>query len=382
MKYQRKLLVCTAALLLASVVVPGPWRSTPAVARAAAQPVRLAPPGQGLAAKPGERGATFWAFDAQIVRTTTTFPDAVAVAERTFDGDVHARLVDRGGVEAGRLNVDGIGVGTEAIQYYPPGGEAPLHAYNQAGAKSTLDWANRQVYSLWKDRVRGPSDALVWQDGLMRPAAAARQAFERDIIALETEWTGGIRTKATRKSVKGHRALANLSVDDDVIVSRVVRDGVEIGAGNWFENSRILMWEFPNLTKGYISPDHLKQFGGWPFVPDMAWLNLQMMAFHHYKTLIQEKGFVARAAAPSWPARLAALIEPTLHANEPGCDDLHWLDGTVLRYCCDVHDACYEKTGCYATSWWYWWRSWTCTFCNTWVIGCFATGGGVFFMAI
>ena len=40
------------------------------------------------------------------------------------------------------------------------------------------------------------------------------------------------------------------------------------------------------------------------------------------------------------------FVAPTLSANEPGCDGLHWLDGTVFRYCCDVHDLCYAKVGC------------------------------------
>ena len=175
MKHHRTLLVCTAALLVGSAVLPGPWRSQPAVAREAPQPVRLAPPGQKFAARPGERGATYWAFDAQIVRTTTRFADAVAVAERTFDGDIEATLTDRAGAHAGRLKVDAVSTGSEALQYFPATGDAPLQAHNQAGARSTLDWANRQVYSLWKDRVGGAAatnDALVWQDGLMRPAAA------------------------------------------------------------------------------------------------------------------------------------------------------------------------------------------------------------------
>ena len=43
----------------------------------------------------------------------------------------------------------------------------------------------------------------------------------------------------------------------------------------------------------WIGPEHLKQqYGGWPFKPDVAWLNLQTIATHHFKTLIAKQGFV------------------------------------------------------------------------------------------
>ena len=106
------------------------------------------------------------------------------------------------------------------------------------------------------------------------------------------------------------------------------------------------------MSQGYISAEHLKDFGGWPFVPDAAWVNLQTIAFYHFKTLIDQKGFVAQkdggcgvGRGSSVASKLLNFFEPTLSANEPGCDGLHWLDGTVLRYCCDVHDMCYERTG-------------------------------------
>ena len=50
-------------------------------------------------------------------------------------------------------------------------------------------------------------------------------------------------------------------------------------------------------------------------------------------------------------------------------------DGTVLRFCCDVHDRCYEKYGCSSRSWWQFWSSWTCDLCNAGAVFCFAGGG-------
>lgn len=58
--------------------------------------------------------------------------------------------------------------------------------------------------------------------------------------------------------------------------------------------------------------------------------------------------------------------------DEPGCDNLHWLDDTVYRPCCDDHDRCYRYYGCAQWSWWYWETLWGCTQCNLEVVQCFS----------
>ena len=132
------------------------------------------------------------------------------------------------------------------------------------------------------------------------------------------------------------------------------------------------------LTNGlvYIAPEHLKgAYGGWGFTPDSTWVNLQTIALHHFKTLVARDGFVAKGCEKPQPSRLAQLFFPTVYANEPGCDGLHWIDGTILRACCDDHDRCYSQNGCTANSWWRWWSNWTCDFCNMEVVACFMSGG-------
>ena len=99
---------------------------------------------------------------------------------------------------------------------------------------------------------------------------------------------------------------------------------------NWFPESQVLMWNLPGLTKGYIAPEHLKDYGSWPFTPDMEWLNIQIAAFYQFKTQIDKNGFVARRQ-PGWSDRLLAISRADASANEPGCDGFHWLDGTVFR---------------------------------------------------
>jgi hypothetical protein len=143
----------------------------------------------------------------------------------------------------------------------------------------------------------------------------------------------------------------------------------------WYEGPQLYVWSIPGLrTGGFIGPEHLNAaYGGWPFIPDMAWMNLQTLAFHHFKGLINQQRFVARNQPPR--RGLWQFFEPTLSADEAGCDDLHWLDDTIFRFCCDQHDRCYEKAGCTSKSWWQFWSSWLCDFCNAEVIHCFLTGG-------
>ena len=73
-------------------------------------------------------------------------------------------------------------------------------------------------------------------------------------------------------------------------------------------------------------------------------------------------------------ARVANFFFPKVQANEPGCDYLHWLDNSIVRPCCDIHDRCYAKYGCTAQTWWQWWSSWKCDFCNMSVVWCLGLG--------
>jgi hypothetical protein len=147
-----------------------------------------------------------------------------------------------------------------------------------------------------------------------------------------------------------------------------------IGATRWYVEEQVLSWNFPGLTEGYLDSTRLEHDGGWSFTPDMAWANIQSLAFQHFHTLIASQGFVASNEG-GWVDRVTALVVPTVFANEPGCDGLHWLDDTVFRPCCDVHDMCYQAYGCNWMSWWQWWSSWSCDECNFSVVFCFRSGG-------
>ena len=338
-------------------------------------PVRTIPAGERFAGNPGEKGATYYWLESRATRVRSRYADAVVVAERGGDGDVRTTVFDRNGNQAARLTVD---AAVDVLQYVRPDGSV-FQAINDSRVRPTLEWANRQTYSLWT----GGGAQLTWQDGLMR--AFGSPAADIEPLELETDWDGGLSAKMTRSRHAKSEFIESGSnlhrvVSGEALSARLTRDGVEIGWSVWYPNDKIFIWHVAG-QEGFLEPKHLEhQFGGWPFVPDAEWINLQTIAFQHFKSQIDAKGFVARKGGrcgqphDGLAARMANFFMPVVHANDPGCDNLHWLDGTVLRFCCDIHDACYSKAGCGASSWWQFWKSWTCDFCNMYVIACFMDG--------
>jgi hypothetical protein len=304
----------------------------------------------------------------------------VAVAQRGVDGNFETKLTDRGGAEVGRFTVNRVGpdaTGADAVLHYLPQSGAAVHVFGDPSVRPTLAWANAQAYTLLKDGTSASASSMEWQNGIIRRRGAASRDVNRQLSELHTEWAGGLSARTV------HRSAVNLTwgkdrvLNGDVLVSRLMRDGVQIGSANWFVKDQVLMWDIPGVTSGSITAAELTQFGGWPFAPDAEWLNLQTIAFYHFKTALDKQGSVAarRPAAPSSGGLLDLVVTP-VSANEPGCDGLHWLDGTALRYCCDVHDFCYESYGCDSTTWWRWWTSWTCDSCNYGAVRCFTGGAG------
>jgi hypothetical protein len=306
---------------------------------------------------------------------TTKFRDGhAAVTERGLVGEVRTTLRDSAGNDRARLRLNRIDGGHDMLNYEPNAG-APFQALSDpALVKPTLDWATRQAYGLVKDG----SDNLVWDGGTMRRKGAARRDVDREVDAVETVWANGLVATLTRQTYSRRQIAPGRFVEGPVMVSELTRYGAPAGTGVWFEKDQVFAYSLPGLMPGVvvIGPEHLKaNYGGWPFTPDTTWLNLQIIAAHHFKTLLAAQGTVARACEPTRPSRLAQFLMPTVSANEAGCDDFHWLDGSVVRDCCDDHDRCYAKSGCNSSSWWLWWKSWTCDSCNIAVIGCFFARG-------
>ncbi len=322
---------------------------------------------------PGRKGATYYALEGQTARLRMRFGDgSVAVAERGIDGSSVSELKDVNGNSLARFRVNRIDAANSVLQYEPAVGER-LQAWNNAAVQPTLDWANRQAHALWHDRGAGK---LEWRSGLMRATGAP--ALEDDVDELQTDWASGYSATMVRRQMKHQEAFRGRRVQDGpALLARVTLNGVEVATGAWYPRDQLFAYTlhgFGNSQTVFIGPEHLKkEYGGWPFVPDATWLNLQTIALHEFRSRIDRDGFVAKRR-PSAPGRLAQFFFPIASANEPGCDGLHWLDGTILRYCCDMHDYCYEQEGCTAGSWWRWWTGWTCTVCNVEAFRCFASG--------
>ena len=323
-----------------------------------------------------DRGATYHTLERQATRVTTRFVDAVAVAERRPDGTMTARVADVSGNEQASLRLTEVDAVSDTLNF-SMGGASVLNVARRSGLRPTLDWSNQQAYSLLRDR-QSLDAPLEWQDTLARPPGRPAHPADWQATETRTEWQGGLSAVATRRRAPQINVITGKPTSSDVVVSHFFRDGVEMGVSYWYVADQLFAWAFPNLTEGYADPSRLKPVGCWPILNDMGWINTQNLAFYQFGTALKERGKVSENRG-GWLDRVSSFLVPALRADEPGCDDLHWLDGTVLRFCCDMHDACYAKYGCTSTSWWEWWSSWRCDGCNLGVIFCFSTSGRVYY---
>jgi hypothetical protein len=297
------------------------------------------------------------------------------VAERGPDGRLSTRLSDQAGNEVARLRVDRVDAEHESLEFTLPDGTSKPAA-RRPGLRPTLDWSAEQAYSLWKDRAAVERPDFEWQDTLMRPSGARRRDLATEVVQVDTEWAGGLSATVSRKIGTHVSFLTDRKTTGLVYISSFKKDGVEIGFSQWWPQEQTFAWSFPGLTEGFADRRRLEQYGGWTFTPDMAWLNTQGLAFYEFHSLLQARGAVSERRS-GWFERIRGAFSVTLQANEPGCDYLHWLDGSIFRPCCDSHDRCYAKDdpACGAYSWWLWFLSWRCDRCNLLVVAFFSTGG-------
>lgn len=354
-------------------------------------------------------GATFHDLERRAERVVVAFEDAEVETTRGTDGRWQATL--RNPKRRVQATLDGQS-GTRSVRFRPAGAPAAAHDFELAeGTEVGLDWAALQVYVSWHDQMDATRDGRLVQpadgvwDGHVRrdPAAQARGRSVAQLVARVRE----VRTtfprfemratldEHTRTSVPGKR------VDYSKFTTRVVdrATGKDLGFIRWFDTAQVLTWKIEGGGSGVVLPERLR--GGWTFTPSMAWANVQAFYFatrpEHTpaaepQALRLGDLFAAPAAQPAlgqvawlgpvaglsqtlpWRRPLAAWGAPALAVNEPGCDNLHWLDHTIFRLCCDRHDYCYEKNGCSASSWrWPFSGTWQCAACNAYAVYCFCT---------
>jgi hypothetical protein len=317
-------------------------------------------------------GQTYHFLEARAARVTTKYEDGTAVAERGADGSFRTRLRDLAGNEVTQLGVDGDPSGASRVELSAAGDR--MFTQPRSEVRPTLAWANHQAYALWKDRPGGAAD-VEWKGRFIR-GHGSRTAVEDLAQETRAEFENGT-------TVTSARNTREIQINPNVrrrptFISHIESNGADVGTIRWYENEKVLAWDYPGLTKGFVDTDRLKYAGGWTFTPTLEWASVQGLAFYEFHSRMKTKGAVAQAR-PGLPQRLLNAVSPSVAANEPGCDILHWLDNTVFRPCCDSHDRCYERVGgCTWNSWYWvsWWgNQWSCSVCNTLVTVCFLTGG-------
>jgi hypothetical protein len=140
----------------------------------------------------------------------------------------------------------------------------------------------------------------------------------------------------------------------------------------------MLVWSFPGYTEGSITDARLADMGGWPFLPDKAWINIQAFGFYSAHKQRLERRAAAAAATPPNLGRLLRRIFPVVHAQDysdyDGCTGFAYLDYTWYRPCCDRHDRCFYKNDCSWKSWFFLPPNlgWHCeVVCNAPAVWCF-----------
>jgi hypothetical protein len=393
--------------------------------QAAATALLLLLPGVS-AAQSVNMGTTFHALEARATRVTATFPDVVIEARRGEGRAVEALVRGRAGEVRGRLDVT---PDTRRVRWQGAGANGRVSEFSLPDQASvSLDWAVFQLYALQADEGTGAAetqevsgDAGTWDGHLRR----SRQAMGRGVSAaqlvsrverVDTEFPDIVVRAALDTHTRPKKPGARVDYSKFTATIVDARSGATRGFVRWFDTAQVLTWKIEGGSQGVVLPERLP--GGWTFTPTMAWANVQgyQFATQATRTLQAVDPFagvfrglfdrldatpvsqVARALAPLPALALggvgvtAAPVVPDVPAfngiwqrpwqflgvgaalNETGCDYLHWLDGSVFRACCDMHDRCYETNGCTAGSWWWPFAgSWSCQRCNAQVVYCFCT---------
>jgi hypothetical protein len=293
-----------------------------------------------------------------------------------MEGWYDTRLTDARGRTLAAFTVDRLNPAGEQLEFKMDG-LTRLRVPGRTDRKPTLAWSGRQAYALWKDAQQPGPSHFEWRGSLIRRQGGAADDHAGALVEVETEWPDGFVARAARRTESRRHVKTGQTIRGTSWVGRLKRDGHALGSVEWREEEQVLTWSFPGLTDGYLDAERLERLGGWPFKPDAEWVNVQALAFHRFHSARPMNQVAERQ--PSRIKRLLGLAVPALHANQAGCDGLHWLDRTIFRPCCDAHDRCYEKRGCSWSSWYTWYSGWRCDQCNAAAVFCFFSGGYILY---
>lgn len=366
-----------------------------------------------------ERSPTYVEHDAKAERTVTDFGSVYATTHRATDDSLETRLLATTGEELASMSYTH---SDRTLRIDETRGRGPRFEV-PASLQVTSDWANAQLYSLWRDRTNGAPLGLlttpVFDGFYLRPPGLAggsqtaeehRRSVSATIQRVRMEFTGVIAESVRNRTPEvDSRPGAVHSQFTTQLLDRTTQR--RLGIMQWFPEVQTLSWKLDGETEGYVNPQRLAQahMSGWPFQPELAWLNLQMHTFflnHPLRQLgattnrgnsFQPLDFAFGELSSSQcrnsqtsvgyratiPSQLPTAPRRIYASNEVGCDVLSFFDGTFLEPCCHQHDACYGYDAdanpvvpnpCGWKSWLFL-EGWDCMKCNVEVLWCFFTGG-------
>ena len=300
-------------------------------------------------------GTRYHLIDKEVESVTTRFESVEVTTSRLADGRIETRF----------RTADGQAIGRPLISQ-PEQVRLVAQEANAAGVRNVIEVDLQPLDAVNADRY------LAWKAGRL----GARRLFAdmpKELIGTEGPAEMGDAARDVRSVTTRTRALEAFSRHGNGAIvegreqpsfTSVLRIGNEILAVlAWYEEAQTLVYQAHWSPEArYLTAEQFPE-KRWPFRPNMAWANLQLISYA--KSEESRGALVLGEKAPDGrPFRLAVQ-------NSPGCDGLHWLDGTMMRECCDIHDACYAKEDpdCTYTSWWFQ-GSWSCVQCNIQVILC------------
>lgn len=279
------------------------------------------------AAQPSAMGARFDSIERQAEKIVTVVGGVYVVTSRTADGAL-TDVLDRSGQSVFQKRLR-----TATAEEVVHGGAL-----------------NARVFSLWQRR----------QEATHRRDEVELEP-EPPVLGVTTVYPGYV--AESRLTTKADAINGQLPTFITRLWDRKTHENIGVLA--WYEDDEALVWRIDGLGEGEATPALMKK--PWPHHPDMAWANVQIYSLLlSYESKPRPKGLVAAATA--------SIRANDICPGDPGCTGLHWLDGTILRWCCDEHDRCYEtQTPCCSASSWIWWfgDNWSCVPCNIAVVECF-----------
>lgn len=295
-------------------------------------------------------GTRYHLIDKEVESVTTGFKGIEVTTARLADGKLETLLRTNDGRAIGRPLVTQPEEVRLVASQKTAGAPSEIHVDLQP-----LDAVNADRYLAWKDRKLAARKLF---GEMPKELIGSEGPVEMRSAGDDIMWV-----KSRTRRFEAYSRFGGKGVIDGrelPAFTSVVRENDEVLAVMaWFSGAQTLVFQTrANPEPRYFVGKNLPN-GGWTFKPNMAWANIQLLSFAKS----------AESHATGTPAGRSGVIAH----NSPGCDGLHWLDGTIFRQCCDIHDACYyrEDPDCGVSSWWFQ-GGWTCQQCNIDAIFCFA----------